>query len=100
MATTTGVMDREAEAGSRGKPETGPARSHVPALDAVRGLSMLMVAVYHMTFIKPSGPFELAYDFAAQSLWAQHSFSQHCAITVSSCNSSSSSATSSDAALL
>ncbi len=43
--------------------------AHLPALDAVRGMSMLMVAVYHMTFIRPTNTLETGIVFIAQSLW-------------------------------
>jgi peptidoglycan/LPS O-acetylase OafA/YrhL len=43
--------------------------AHLPALDAVRGLSMLMVAVYHMTFIRPTNAFESGIVFVMQGLW-------------------------------
>lgn len=47
----------------------GRTSAHVPALDAVRGMSMLMVAVYHMTFIHPTNAFESGFVFVTQSLW-------------------------------
>ena len=42
---------------------------HVPALDGVRGLAILLVLIYHQTVLSPAGPFDAVFGRVARFGW-------------------------------